>query len=143
MRHDHARWRAYRWGEDGLAGFSDVEQRLCLSFALWNGRDPILKQRIFGLTDSEGHGEDAKEYWWYLDAVPSHASKKGWWNKKKQQIANRDLWEELLELVEARGHVVNFEKVVSHVDKLGRPSDSHELYNQRCDELAVAAIAAR
>jgi hypothetical protein len=61
LPHDHARSRAYRWGEDGLAGFCDVEQRLCLSLALWNGRDPILKERIFGLTGNEGnHGEDAK-----------------------------------------------------------------------------------
>jgi hypothetical protein len=75
--HDHARSRAYRWGEDGLAGFCDVEQRLCLGLALWNGRDPILKERIFGLTGGQGnHGEDAKEYWWYLDALPSHA-----WNR--------------------------------------------------------------
>jgi Glycosyl hydrolase family 63 C-terminal domain len=75
--HDHARSRAYRWGEDGLAGFSDIEQRLCLGLALWNGRDPILKERPFGLTGSQGnHGEDVKEYWWYLDAVPSHA-----WNR--------------------------------------------------------------
>jgi hypothetical protein len=72
--HDHARSRAYRWNEDGLAGLSDVRQRLCLALALWNGRDPILKERIFGLTGPEGnHGEDAKEYWWYLDALPSHA----------------------------------------------------------------------
>ncbi len=72
--HDHARSRAYRWGEDGLAGFSDIEQRLCLGLSLWNGRDPILKERIFGLTGAQGnHGEDAKEYWWFLDAVPSHA----------------------------------------------------------------------
>src|SRR4051794_8873224 len=72
--HDHARSRAYRWNEDGLAGVSDVRQRLCLALALWNGRDPILKERIFGLTGPEGnHGEDAKEYWWYLDALPSHA----------------------------------------------------------------------
>jgi hypothetical protein len=77
LPHDHARSRAYRWGEDGLAGFCDVEQRLCLGLALWNGRDPILKERIFGLTGNEGnHGEDAKEYWWFLDAVPSHA-----WNR--------------------------------------------------------------
>jgi hypothetical protein len=74
LPHDHARSRAYRWGEDGLAGFCDVEQRLCLGLALWNGRDPYLKERLFGLTGPEGnHGEDAKEYWWYLDAVPSHA----------------------------------------------------------------------
>ena len=72
--HDHARSRAYRWNEDGLAGVCDVRQRLCLALALWNGRDAILKERIFGLTGPEGnHGEDAKEYWWYLDALPSHA----------------------------------------------------------------------
>jgi hypothetical protein len=72
--HDHARSRAYRWSEDGLAGVSDIEQRLCFALALWNGEDPILKERVFGLTGNEGnHGEDAKEYWWYLDAVPSHA----------------------------------------------------------------------
>jgi hypothetical protein len=77
LTHDQARSRAYRWGEDGLAGFCDIEQRLCLSLALWNGRDPILKERAFGLTSSQGnHGEDVKEYWWYLDAIPSHA-----WNR--------------------------------------------------------------
>ena len=72
--HDHARSRAYRWSEDGLAAVCDVHQRLCLGLALWNGRDPILKERIFGLSGPEGnHGEDAKEYWWYRDAIPSHA----------------------------------------------------------------------
>jgi hypothetical protein len=72
--HDHARSRAYRWGEDGLAGVSDDEQRLCLALALWNGRDPILKERLFGLTNSEGnHGEDVKEVYYYLDATPSHS----------------------------------------------------------------------
>jgi hypothetical protein len=77
LPHDHARSQAYRWGEDGLAGFCDVHQRLCLSLALWNGRDPILKERAFGLTGPQGnHGEDVKEYWWYLDAVPSHV-----WNR--------------------------------------------------------------
>ena len=77
LPHDHARSRAYRWGEDGLAGFCDIHQRLCLALALWNGRDPILKERAFGLTGPQGnHGEDVKEYWWYLDAVPSHA-----WNR--------------------------------------------------------------
>jgi hypothetical protein len=70
--HDHARSRAYRWNEDGMAGLSDVFGRLNLALALWNGRDPILKERMFGLTNAEGnHGEDVKEYWWYLDAVPS------------------------------------------------------------------------
>ena len=71
---DAARYTAYRWGEDGLAGFCDIEQNLCLGVALWNGRDPFLKERIFGLTQAQAnHGEDAKEYWWYHDALPSHA----------------------------------------------------------------------
>ena len=66
--HDHARSRAYRWGEDGIAGISDDKQRLCFALALWNGKDPILKERLFGLTNSEGnHGEDVKEYYFYLD----------------------------------------------------------------------------
>jgi hypothetical protein len=72
--HDHARSRVYRWGEDGIGGFSDAEQRLCISVALWNGRDPILKERLFGLTNGEGnHGEDVKELYYYLDATPSHS----------------------------------------------------------------------
>src|SRR3989440_1501404 len=74
LTHDQARSRAYRWGEDGIAGFSDDQQLLCLSIALWNGRDPILKERLFGLTNEEGnHGEDVKELYYYLDAVPSYA----------------------------------------------------------------------
>jgi hypothetical protein len=74
LSHDHARSRAYRWNEDGLAGLSDDEQRLCFALTLWNGADPILKERIFGLTGNEGnHGEDAKELWWYLDATPTHS----------------------------------------------------------------------
>ena len=72
--HDHARSRAYRWGEDGIAGFSDESQTLCLSLALWNERDPILKERLFGLTNGEGnHGEDVKELYYYLDATPTHS----------------------------------------------------------------------
>ena len=72
--HDHARSRAYRWGEDGIAGFSDGLQRLCLSLAVWNGKDPILKERLFGLTNAEGnHGEDVKELYYYLDATPTHS----------------------------------------------------------------------
>ncbi|MGH7051075.1 MAG: MGH1-like glycoside hydrolase domain-containing protein [Acetobacteraceae bacterium] len=72
--HDHARSRAYRWGEDGIAGFCDNRQLLCLSLALWNGQDPIIKERLFGLTNGQGnHGEDVKELYYYLDAVPSHA----------------------------------------------------------------------
>jgi hypothetical protein len=72
--HDHARSRAYRWGEDGIGGWSDDSQRLCLGIALWNGRDPILKERFFGLTNGEGnHGEDVKELYYYLDATPTHS----------------------------------------------------------------------
>jgi len=72
--HDQARSRAYRWGEDGLAGISDDRQLLCFALALWNGNDPILKERLFGLTNSEGnHGEDVKEYYFYVDSTPTHS----------------------------------------------------------------------
>ena len=72
--HDQARSRAYRWGEDGLAGISDDHQGLCFALALWNGNDPILKERLFGLSNSEGnHGEDVKEYYFYLDSTPTHS----------------------------------------------------------------------
>jgi hypothetical protein len=72
--HDQAKSRAYHWGEDGLGGFSDEKQRLCFALALWNGKDPILKERLFGLTNSEGnHGEDVKEYYFYLDSTPTHS----------------------------------------------------------------------
>src|SRR5690349_3676957 len=72
--HDQARSRAYRWGEDGLAGISDDRQLLCFALALWNGTDPILKERLFGLTNSEGnHGEDVKEYYFHLDSTPTHS----------------------------------------------------------------------
>src|ERR1700712_5265939 len=72
--HDHARSRAYRWGEDGIAGISDDQQRLCFALGLWNGRDPILKERLFGLTGPEGnHGEDVKELYYYLDATPTYS----------------------------------------------------------------------
>ena len=74
LPHDHARSRAYRWNEDGLAGISDRRQMICFALALWNERDPILKERIFGLTGNEGnHGEDVKEYHFYLDSTPSHS----------------------------------------------------------------------
>jgi hypothetical protein len=76
--HDHARSRAYRWGEDGLLGFSDRQARICFSLALWNGRDPILKERLFGLTGPEGnHGEDVKELYYYLDATPTGSYLRG------------------------------------------------------------------
>src|SRR5215471_1500196 len=72
--HEHARSRAYRWNEDGLAGICDRHQYICFALALWNERDPILKERLFGLTGNEGnHGEDAKEYYFYLDGTPTHS----------------------------------------------------------------------
>src|ERR1700753_835811 len=72
--HDQARSRAYHWGEDGIAGISDEKQRLCFAIALWNGKDPILKERMFGLTNSESnHGEDVKEYYFYVDSTPTHS----------------------------------------------------------------------
>jgi hypothetical protein len=100
LPHDHARSRAYRWGEDGLAGFCDVEQRFCLALALWNGRDPILKERAFGLTGAEGnHGEDVKDYWWFLDAVPSHA-----WNTWRYHYPQRSFpYQRLLDENRKRG----------------------------------------
>ena len=95
LPHDHARSRAYRWGEDGLAGFSDVEQLLCLGLSLWNGRDPILKERIFGLTGNQGnHGEDAKEYWWYLDATPTHSWNRWRYHYPQARFPTRQLVEE-------------------------------------------------
>ncbi len=83
--HDHSRSRAYRWGEDGLAGISDDKQRLCFALAMWNGKDPILKERLFGLTNGEGnHGEDVKEYYFYLDNTPTHSYMK-WLYKYPQK----------------------------------------------------------
>ena len=74
LPHDHARSKAYRWNEDGIAGICDRHQHICFALALWNGRDPILKERIFGLTGNEGnHGEDVKEYYYYLDSTPTHS----------------------------------------------------------------------
>ncbi len=90
--HDHARSRAYRWGEDGLAGFSDDKQKLCFSLALWNGADAILKERLFGLTNGEGnHGEDVKEYYFYLDSTPTHSYMKYLYKYPQQPYPYEDL----------------------------------------------------
>jgi hypothetical protein len=92
--HDQARSRAYRWGEDGLAGISDDKQQLCFALALWNGRDPILKERLFGLTNSEGnHGEDVKEYYFYLDSTPTHSYMKYLYKYPQQEFPYSDLVE--------------------------------------------------
>jgi hypothetical protein len=92
--HDHARSRAYRWGEDGLAGISDDRQQLCFALALWNGKDPILKERLFGLTNSEGnHGEDVKEYYFYLDSTPTHSYMKYLYKYPQRAFPYADLVE--------------------------------------------------
>jgi hypothetical protein len=92
--HDQSRSRAYRWGEDGLAGISDDKQQLCFAIALWNGRDPILKERLFGLTNSEGnHGEDVKEYYFYLDSTPTHSYMKYLYKYPHQEFPYRALVE--------------------------------------------------
>ncbi len=96
LPHEKARSRAYRWNEDGLAGFCDIEQRLCLALALWNGNDPIIKERLYGVAGPEGnHGEDPKEYWWFVDAVPSHV-----WNRWRYHYPQREFPYARL----ARGH---------------------------------------
>ena len=92
--HDQARSRAYHWGEDGIAGFSDDKQRLCFALALWNGKDPIIKERMFGLTNSEGnHGEDVKEYYYYLDSTPTHSYMKMLYKYPQNEFPYGDLVE--------------------------------------------------
>ena len=93
--HDHARSRAYRWGEDGLLGYTDRECRLCFAVALWNERDPILKERLFGLSNPEGnHGEDVKEYYFYLDANPTCSYAKGLYKYPQAEFPYARLVEE-------------------------------------------------
>ena len=93
--HDHARSRAYRWGEDGLLGITDRQCRLCFSLALWNGKDPILKERLFGLTGSEGnHGEDVKELYYYLDSTPTHSYMKALYKYPQAEFPYARLVEE-------------------------------------------------
>ena len=93
--HDHARSRAYRWNEDGMAGLSDIHHELCLGLSLWNGVDPILKERMFGLTGPQGnHGEDVKEYWWYLEGLPSHSLLRWRYHYPQAPFPYQDLIEE-------------------------------------------------
>src|SRR5450432_2440301 len=95
LPHDHARSRAFRWSEDGIAGLCDNHQRLCFSLAMWNGRDPILKERLFGLTGNEvNHGEDVKEYYYYLDSTPTHSYMKALYKYPQAEYPYRQLVEE-------------------------------------------------
>src|SRR6476646_8899110 len=92
LPHDHARSKAYRWNEDGIAGISDRHQLICFALALWNGKDPILKERLFGLTGGEGnHGEDVKEYYFYLDSAPTHSYMKYLYKYPQQTYPYEDL----------------------------------------------------
>src|SRR5262245_20409454 len=93
--HDHARSRAYRWNEDGLLGISDDQAHLCFALALWNGRDPILKERLFGLSNGEGnHGEDVKEHYFYLDATPTHSYMRALYKYPQRAFPYAELVEE-------------------------------------------------
>src|SRR6266571_4966114 len=95
LPHDAARSKAYRWGEDGLAGICDRHQQICFALALWNGRDPILKERLFGLTGSEGnHGEDVKECYYYLDSTPTHSYMKALYKYPQEEFPYEELVEE-------------------------------------------------
>src|SRR6202007_2892215 len=90
--HDQARSRTYRWGEDGIGGFGDEHLDLCMAVALWNGKDPILKERFFGLTNSQGnHGEDVKEYYFYLDSTPTHSYMKHLYKNPQRTYPYNDL----------------------------------------------------
>ncbi len=100
--HDHARSRTYRWNEDGLAGLCDDHQFLCFSLALWNGTDSVLKERAFGLSGPEGnHGEDAKDYWWFVDSTPTHSWMR--WRYLYPQVEFP--YEQLVEVNRARGRL--------------------------------------
>src|SRR5205085_2908920 len=92
LSHDHARSRAYRWNEDGIAGICDRHQYICFAVALWNGRDPILKERLFGLTGQEGnHGEDVKECYYYLDSTPTHSYMKALYKYPQAEFPYKEL----------------------------------------------------
>lgn len=93
--HEHARSRAYRWGEDGIAGISDNHQRLCFGLSFWNGEDPILKERLFGVTGHQGnHGEDVKELYYYLDSTPTHSYMKFLYKYPQKRFPYEDLVKE-------------------------------------------------
>src|SRR3989442_47958 len=138
--HDHARSRAYRWGEDGLAGFSDRHQRICFALALWNGRDPILKERLFGLTGNEGnHGEDVKEYYFYLDSTPTHSFMR--WLYKYPQAAYP--YSRLVEENARRGRADDeFELIDTGVFDAGRYFDVVVEYAKAAPEEILVRITA-
>src|SRR5205823_5542792 len=130
--HDHARSRVYRWGEDGLLGFTDRECRLGVAIALWNGRDPILKERLFGLTGPEGnHGEDVKEAYFYLDATPTHSYMKALYKYPQAEFP----YDRLVEENRRRGkHDPEFELIDTGVFAEGRYFDVFVEYAKAAPE---------
>lgn len=95
VTHDDAKSKAYRWGEEGIGGFSDNKQKLCMAWAFWNGKDPMIKERLFGLTGNQGnHGEDVKELYYYLDATPTHSYMKMLYKYPQQEFPYQDLVDE-------------------------------------------------
>jgi len=132
LPHDHARSRAYRWGEDGIADISDNHQRLCFAIALWNGEDAILKERLFGLTRPEGnHGEDVKEYYFYLDNTPSHAYMKYLYKYPQQAFP----YTQLVEENQKRGyHDPEFELADTGIFNTNQYTDVFVEYAKQTDE---------
>jgi hypothetical protein len=137
--HDHARSRAYRWGEDGIGGISDNHQRLCFAIALWNGEDPILKERLFGLTGPQGnHGEDVKEYYFYLDNTPSHAYMKYLYKYPQQAFP----YEQLIQTNQQRGyHDPEFELIDTGIFNDHRYFDVFVEYAKNTDEDILIQIS--
>jgi hypothetical protein len=137
--HDHARSRAYRWGEDGLLGVCDRECRLCFAVALWNGRDPILKERLFGLTGQEGnHGEDVKELYYYLDSTPTHSYMKALYKYPQARFP----YAELVDRNRSRGRTGEYELVDTGVFDEGRYFDVYAEYAKNGpDDLLIRITA--
>jgi len=138
---DHARSRAYRWNEDGLGGICDDRQTLCLAFAFWNGVDPFLKERVFGLDGHQGnHGEDAKEYWWYLDSTPTHS----WMRWRYMYPQGRFPYEQLVEENGRRGRLdPEYELVDTGVFDGGRYFEITADYAKAGPEDILVAVSVR
>ena len=136
--HDQARSRAYRWGEDGLAGISDDKQRLCLALALWNEQDPILKERLFGLTNAEGnHGEDVKEYYFYVDNLPTHSYQRWLYKYPQAEFPYNDL----VAVNRARSrHELEYELVDTGIFDEGRYFDVEVEYAKAAPEDIVCRV---
>ena len=136
--HDQARSRAYRWGEDGLAGISDEKRRLCLALALWNEQDPILKERLFGLTNAEGnHGEDVKEYYFYVDNLPTHSYQRWLYKYPQAEFPYNDL----VAVNRARSrHELEYELVDTGIFDEGRYFDVEVEYAKAAPEDIVCRV---